>query len=231
MKGGILLNKSKKRLIAIVLVLLVLAMILLGYSYSKYKDSFTATASTSVAKWSFSGGLREGKSTTTSTTISLADTITSTTIADKKIAPGTSGDFTIVIDATGSNVDIDYDVSVETQTQKPANLYFIYKDTKYSTLNELINDLKKSDNDDTKEFSGTIIHKSDSSESNEEKYSIHWEWPYELKDTYGYNQAQGTQEEKIQAEKDYDAQDLQDGQNISNYSFTLDIVGTQAKEK
>jgi hypothetical protein len=222
------LKKSKKRFVAIVLVLLVLAMVLLGYSYSKYKSSVTAVSSTAVAKWSFNGGLREGNQTTTSTKISLADTIDADTIADGKIAPGTSGKFSIIIDAKGSNVDIDYDVSVVEQTQKPENLYFIYNNTKYTTLNGLINDLKKSSDTSAKEFFGTISHDDN---SNEVKYEISWEWPYELKDTYGYDASQGTEEEKIQAEKNYDVQDLQDGTTISDYSFTLDIVGTQTKEK
>ena len=75
-----------------------------------------------VAKWAF---LVNGE-TASITNINLGKTYTAETLAQNTIAPGTRGSFDIVIDASGSEVGIDYDVKFLNQTNKPANLKFKY---------------------------------------------------------------------------------------------------------
>ena len=99
---------NKKRIGAFVAVLILLVALLMGYTFSKYTQSVTVKASSAVARWKFSGQLVNSKNSSATTTISLADTIESDSIVKNKIAPGTKGDFNIVIDADGSEVDLSY---------------------------------------------------------------------------------------------------------------------------
>lgn len=197
-------------LLALILLFIVL---LLGYTFSKYKQNISVNTSSTVAKWSFSGSVVNSKTSSTDTTISLADTVNSSKVKSQKIAPGTSGKFSIVIDATGSEVDLEYDVAIASETHKPTNLYFTYNGENYSTLSDLINKINKTNDEDkgTKEFSGIISHKA---ENKIVTYDIDWNWPYE---TVIDNVLQ-------------DDKDLSDGlNNISDYVFSLTITGTQAE--
>ena len=45
--------------------------------------------------------------------------------------------FEIKLNATGSDVGIDYSIKFENQTQKPTNLKFTYEGKTYNTLEEL----------------------------------------------------------------------------------------------
>jgi hypothetical protein len=202
------MKKNHKKLYVILALVLVLAIVLLGYAYSKYKKSVEVTTTSTVAKWSFSGAVVDSQKSSVEDTISLADTVNSSAVKTGTIAPGTSGEFDIVIDATGSEVDIDYDVTVKDETSKPQNLYFTYGDDgkQYSTLEEL---LEKVNDDGTKEFSGTISKDADSAVKT---YTISWNWPYE---TIVNGELQ-------------DDKDLEDAsKDILDYTFTLVINGTQ----
>lgn len=208
------MKSNKKRLFVVVLLALLLVVLVLGYTFSKYKQSIEVSTKSTVAKWSFAGSVLNAKNSSTETTISLADTVESSTIKEQRIAPGTKGTFNIVIDATGSEVDLDYDVSVKSETRKPTNLYFTYNGEKYTTLKSLI-DMVNGKN--TKEFSGTIEHAKSSNDSQVVTYTVGWEWPYETKVN---NVLQAGADEA----------DLADGLNgISDYVFTLMITGTQSK--
>ena len=151
------MRKNKKKTLFIILLISVLIVLAVGYTYSKYRQSVNISATSAVAKWSFTGSFSDSKHSTVKT-ISLADTVNSDSILEKRIAPGTNGKFSIVIDATGSEIDLDYDVTVSSETDKPTNLYFLYDGKKYTTLNSLIETVKS---DNTKEFSGTILHNSE----------------------------------------------------------------------
>lgn len=199
--------KNNKKKIGLIIVLAVIVVaIILGYTFSKYTESVTIGTSSAVAKWQFTGQITNGENSSTGeTTISLADTIDSETITSGNIAPGTSGEFQIIIDATGSEVDIDYTVELENETDKPTNLVFRYDGSKYSSLSELISSIASS---------GTISKTSEDQEDQTVTYNIEWEWPYET-----------TTDGVLQ-----DEYDLIDGQTISDYVFTVKITGTQVKE-
>lgn len=102
--------------------------------------------------------------------ILIADTVDKNKITKETIAPGTHGNFDIIIDNYNSNVDVEYSFNIVEQTIKPKNLYFIVANNRYRTLEELAN----------KELTGTI-------EKNKVKIiSIEWYWDYEGSDESDY---------------------------------------------
>ena len=126
------MKKSKKRIILfIILILLIIFMALLsGGSYSKYLTQVNGKGVIEVAKWAF---LVNGE-TASVTNINLAKTYKAETLAENTIAPGTNGAFDIKIDATGSEVGIDYKVVFQNEENKPQNLQFTYDGHTVNTI-------------------------------------------------------------------------------------------------
>lgn len=195
------MSKQKKITKIVVAAILLLVIILLGYTFAKYTKSYTIPTSSTVAKWNFQGEVFNSKNSSSITTISLADTIKNSTIKENRIAPGTNGDFTIVVDATGSEVDLDYKVELLEETNKPQNLKFSYNGNIYNSLSELISSEEI--------FEGKISYED---ENMKKEILVEWEWPYESYDEKG---------------NILDDIDMLDGENITNYEFTLKINGTQ----
>ena len=218
------MSKRKKLLVVVVsLMLILLVAMLLGYTYAKYVSSKTVSGSASTAIWRFNGAISNTNSTET-TSISLAETVDSDSVVSGKIAPGTSGSFKIIIDASGSEVDVDYDVLLkEEENNKPDNLYFTCSDLvnsrvdkndsnseliKYYSLEEM---LAYDSQAEKYNMSGTIDKDANSTVR---EITVNWNWPYEsTRDGY-------TQE-------DLDQLDTDDS-GINDYTFTLSILGKQA---
>lgn len=94
--------------------------------------------------------------------INLMETVHHKTLVNEKIAPGTSGAFTILLNA---KENMYYEINFESKNTKPSNLqfYILQNDKRYNTLEEL---------DDI--LNGEIL-------KNEEKaIPIYWEWCYEI---------------------------------------------------
>ena len=188
---------KKKKIIAIVAILSAIVISFLGgQTFSKYITEVKGTGSAQVAMWSFKvyGDNEQTQN------VKLASTVDDNTLVDNKIAPGTKGSFSIKIDGEGSDVGINYNIKVQNETQKPANLFYTYQGKTYTDLNEL-----------ALEASGTI-NADDSIKVKE--ILVNWEWPYQ------------TGSDEISKSKN-DAQDTQDGKNISNYTFDIVVTGTQ----
>ena len=122
------------------------------------------------------------------------------TLVNNKIAPGTTGDFSIIVDATDSEVGVDYNVTFENEKQKPTNLKFIYENVEYSSIQELEDVLQ-----------GTI---NANDENKEKTLHITWKWEYETGDT----------KEEI---SNNDKIDTQEGIQDLNYTFDVVVTGTQ----
>ena len=133
-------------------------------------------------------------------TISLGSTYDASTLVDGKIAPGTRGSFQIIVDGTGSDVGIDYKIKFSNESTKPQNLKFYYNDTEYDSILDLAEDL-----------SGTIAA---NAEDKTKTLTINWEWEYET----GDNPTEIASNDKI---------DTQNAQEISNYTFNVNVSGTQ----
>ena len=93
--------------------------------------------------------------------INLYETIDQKTLVYEKIAPGTAGNFDIILN---SNQKLNYMIQFESKNEKPLNLKFYLSgdETKYDTLEEL---------DDI--LTGVV------SKSEEKVICINWEWCYE----------------------------------------------------
>ena len=93
--------------------------------------------------------------------INLYETINQKTLVYEKIAPGTAGNFDIILD---SNKKLNYMIQFESKNEKPLNLKFYLSgdETKYDTLEEL---------DDI--LTGVV------SKNEEKVICINWEWCYE----------------------------------------------------
>ena len=200
------------------MIVLMLAM-LLGYTYAKYKNSKEVSSVAATATWSFDGSISNTESNQTKS-ISLAETVNKDSVISGKIAPGTSGVFKIIIDANGSEVDVDYDVLLKgEENNKPDNLYFTCEDLANAKDNQgnlikyySLSDMLAFDNESNRyNMSGTIDKDVNSSPK---EITVNWEWPYESTRT-GYTLEQ------------LDALDTEDS-GITDYTFTLSILGKQS---
>lgn len=163
------------RLGALALALTLVSTCLMGGTLAKYVTEVTGTATATVAKWSFTAN----EQTSSFTGIDLGDTThrkayNGTDINEGVIAPGTEGSFDIVVDATGSEVGVAYQIKFSNLVNKPANLKFYegYEDGNFTKeISELV---------DFEGFTGTI-------EANAETRTViktvYWQWPYETGDS------------------------------------------------
>ena len=169
------------RLCVTALALTLVTTCLMGSTLARYVTEVTGSASAAVAKWSFKASEAEGS--TNFTDIDLGRTAyTDTTIADKVIAPGTSGSFDIVIDGTGSDVGIDYEIKL-----KAADGITFPNDMVFST--EAITEAKPGEG--FSEFIKTAIKgsvdQSDGAEAMKKTVTIYWAWAFDENDTKDNN--------------------------------------------
>ena len=159
---------NKRKILGIFLVVsLILLVFIAGFTYAKYFTQVDGAGSAQVAKWSFVANAGEDEITN----IKLRDTVQQTSLVDGKIAPGTGGFFDIVIDGSGSEVDINYSIEVVSENNIPSNLKFALDDGDfiYVSLSDLVNN---------ELLNGRINYDGEQII----KHSIYWEWPYESGD-------------------------------------------------
>ena len=192
------MNKKKKIILVIAILSCTLLSFIGGQSYSKYVSEVRGDGMAEVATWSFKvNGQKEQVQT-----IQLESTCNNETLNNHKIAPGTSGSFNIVVDGTGSDVGIYYNIKFTNESIKPINLKFIYDNQEYSSIMELETIL-----------SGTI----QASDVDKMKtFTIYWQWPYQT----GNNESEIANNDKI---------DTQNAQDIATYTFNVIVSGTQVK--
>lgn len=190
-------NKTKKLTRITFAILLIVVIQVMGVTYAKYIASENATGQAEVAKWAFQIK-KDGEETKN---INLGSTVNKSTLVDGKIAPGTSGEFVITLDATGSEVDMDYSLEFTNEENKPQNLCFSYQGKQYKTLaaiGEIIGKIRYSD------VSRTV------------GIPILWEWSYET----------GTTTSDISTN---DKIDTENANTITEYTFDAVVTATQSK--
>lgn len=207
------MDKKQKTLLVSILIVLILIVVLIGYTFAKYYSNYNGQASAQIAKWNFKV---TDWSTEQTEQISLLNTANVVSLEDGKIAPGASGQFEIELDATGSEVDVKYYIEAIESGNKPSNLLFsvnkngVASGVQYASLQELAE----------AELLGVI---GKSTERKIENLQIVWNWPYETGDNI----------ETITAEDGEDTEagtgNVEGQENVFDYSFTLKVVGTQAK--
>ena len=205
-------KKQKIRFVSISIILLTI-MLLIGYTFAKYYSSYQGEGRFEIAKWNFKVN---GWSSEEVNQIPLINTANGVNLEDGKIAPGASGKFEIELDAKGSEVDVEYKIEATETGNKPANLLFSVKkdgvatDRQYASLQELAQT----------ELNGTITKGAENQLVNLE---IIWDWPYET----------GEDRAEILMNDEEDTQagtgTIEGQEDVFDYTFSLKVIGTQAK--
>ena len=190
-------TKTRNKPVIILLALLLITAIVFSmYAYAKYKTTLTGNGTATVAKWSF----KVNGQTQTIPDIDLATTMKKVNnVAENKIAPGTEGSFDLNLDATGSEVAVDYNIKLAI-TEKPTNLKF-YLDNTYET--------EIAETEGTLNVSGSIPLETINTPITK---TIYWKWPYQT----------GTTENEV---KENDKTDTID--SAKKVTMTITVTGTQ----
>ena len=190
-------EKNKKIIKILCAVLLLMSLGMTGYTYAKYVTQEKGNGSADIAPWSFRIEKDENEDVKT---IRLADTSNKETLLNGKIAPGTSGQFYLKINAVGSEVAVDYKVTFGNEKNKPDNIIFKYDGKTYSSLSEI---------DAIQGTMGLTDYKS-------QLIKVEWEWPYETGSA-------------VNGIASGDKVDTQNGQDNLDYTFDVIATGTQSK--
>lgn len=192
------MTKKKKVVIALCVLLIVAISFIGGHTYAKYVARVRGDGIAEVATWRFKVNNQEEQIQK----IDLKSTYNNQTLINNKIAPGTNGEFSIIVDGTGSDVGINYNINFINESTKPTNLKFIYNNVEYDSITKL-----------NQVLSGTI----DANETQKNKtFSIQWKWDYET----------GNTADKI---AENDVIDTQNAKAIANYTFDIVVTGTQVQ--
>jgi len=192
------LSKKKKVIIVSSILIIMLLAFIGGQAYAKYISQVRGNGIAEIATWSFKvNGQKEQVQE-----IKLVSTYNSETLVNNKIAPGTSGSFNIIVDATGSEVGIKYNIKFAEESNKPQNLKFVYGGKEYDSIKQLGDEL-----------SGTIAA---NEEDKTRTINVQWKWDYET----------GSSAEQINAN---DIIDTNDAISIANYTFQVIVTGTQVE--
>lgn len=187
-------SKSRKIiLMAIMLVLTILLGIIGGITYAKYYTKIDGTGNAEIARWSF----KANDETKTIADIKLNNTYNENKLEKNTIAPGTKGSFDIVIDTTGADVAVDYEVKFDNEKNKPTNLEFTYEDTTSNTL---------------KGLEDVLVGRIGVKEQRTKTLTIYWNWDFET----------GTNNSEISNNDVIDTNDAG-----KDYTFDITIIGTQ----
>ena len=192
------MSKRKKVIIVSSILIIMLLAFIGGQAYAKYISQVRGNGIAEIATWSFKvNGQKEQVQE-----IKLVSTYNSETLVNNKIAPGTSGSFNIIVDATGSEVGIKYNIKFAEESNKPQNLKFVYGGKEYDSIKQLGDEL-----------SGTIAA---NEEDKTRTINVQWKWNYET----------GSSAKQINAN---DIIDTNDAISIANYTFQVIVTGTQVE--
>ena len=126
------IKKNRMLKIIILIILAATLMALIGFAYARYVTTKSGQTEVEIAKWNFN--VTAGSSQNLS--IDLADTrlANDTTEVDRsKVAPGTKGAFALNVNATGTQVSLEYDIDISL-TRIPENLIFYSDSSMTNTL-------------------------------------------------------------------------------------------------
>lgn len=156
--------KTTDYLIIIVLIIIICASYI-AFTSAKYASKETESDTAYVAKWSFVDG-------DSSTQLTLkADETLYPNLKSGTIAPGTSGNFDISLDASGSDVGVQYEISIAPEAGKtlPTGLKILLDSS-----------------------SGVIMYDSNP-ENMKRTINVTWEWTYgDETNQYNYDENQDT---------------------------------------
>ena len=139
-------NEKAKKIwlyfIEIILILLIILVSIFGVqAWARYVTTKDGNATAQVAKWNFQVKNANGQ-TVTEGPINFPITRTDgkyDVVQEGKLAPGTWGEFQIIVDTTGTEVSLVYDIEVGLQNC-PKNLRF-YKDSEHTQSMSKVGDV------------------------------------------------------------------------------------------
>lgn len=180
------MKKNKLFIIGLVTVFVaLLSLTLVSSTFAKYVTTGTGSASARVAKWGFS------PATISFDNLFLEsyDNVKSSTVGEKVIAPGTTGNATFAFghDGTSGAPEVAYNLTVSTEgseiadaIKNNANIKWKLDDGAYGTWDELLAAIKalSGDANGTKEYAaGTLPTNFDGN-----AHRITWEWKFSAND-------------------------------------------------
>ena len=154
------MRAHKKSLILLVLLLLItVSLLYIGLTYSKYTADVSGEGATTVAQWSF-----EDDNDSMTMDISFDESYHASTLVANKIAPGTSGAFSIALNNANSEVGVDFTLEFGNASNIPQNLVF-YRDSSFTTELDITQD--------------TITGQLAAEDAVGVTVNIYWKWEYE----------------------------------------------------
>lgn len=150
----------------IILLSIVLIVALAAFAYAKYVTMQNGSAQAQIAKWSFDYKILNSAQTAEISNLASTRTDNNGEVNSNTIAPGTSGQFILEIDATGTETLLTYETKM-TLTNKPKNLKFYLDSNK---TQELV-----AENETYLALNGFI----DLNDNKKRDISIYWDWPIE----------------------------------------------------
>lgn len=194
------MKKHKSVIKALVIVALITIVSIGGYTFARYYQSINlGGGKATIARWSFGSK-------------NISQNIV---LSEEKIAPGSNGVFEIEVDATDSEVPVDYEIQVSNEKNIPTNMEFsaeiqnedgsvISKTETYNSFTELAQN----------ELKGNIPVV----ENNQiRKVVVNWNWEFNEEDTSFIDANDAT--------LTYD----ENNESSLECGFDIQIIGRQAK--
>ena len=200
------MKKNKNHLSLVILIALILLMCLAGYTFARYYKTVEAgTATSNIARWSFGAG----------------DTLTTLNLSNEKIAPGTNGNFSIEVDATNSDVGVDYEVKFLNESNIPRKMkyYAVTTDQKGARMQTVtVNSLTELE----EKIKGSIPV---ANGNQKRTVTVYWEWPFNENVQDGIDNEDGTLKLDSNGNPILD----ENNNNSLHCSFDIQIIGRQTK--
>ncbi len=205
---------NKRIKIALILIAIILiAALAVSLAYSRYFSSISGKGEATVAKWSFKA-TANGQPVNLGT-ITLGNTRSDNDkVAEGKVAPGTSGKFTVALDATGTEVALDYTIKfANVSSPFPTNLKFYATKNADGTYSDEITNIT------TQGLTGSIeLDATTNIISTIKNVDLYWVWEYQ---TGADDTAKGQN----------DKTDTTEGQNAAKITFDVVVTGTQQQKQ
>ncbi len=207
------MDKKQKKMLISIFAILLLIVLLVGFTFAKYISTYNGKGKARIAKWTFK--VNEWSVDETKE-LSLFDTLHHVDLEEGRIAPGYYGSFDVVLDATGSEVDLQYYIEARETGHKPENLEFqaIINRDQYTRFYPTLRELAEN------ELRGVIER---TAVDKVVPITINCVWPFESGDNEE-QVAESNLEDTAAGKGSYVGQI-----NTYDYGFSLKVVGTQAR--
>ena len=214
-------NKGLNILIVLLLTITIVASSIGLYAWAKYTSSESGEATAQVAKWHFELKGNGTEETEQGIKFPITRTDKNTTVANDRLAPGTFGQFDVIIDTTNTEVSYVYDIYIEI-TNCPTNLKFYANNVHTTELKTERND-KEIENRDIPKTAKLNIKRYVPVKYADATYkeTIYWDWAFETLDEL--------EEDEIASTEENDKIDTAD-QN-KEISMNITAIGTEVIEK